>query len=286
MKYNIDETKFEKIDTEEKAYWLGFIYADGNVYESGKYKTKVLNICLSHIDKEHLYKFCSFLKTKKPLYFRKKLNQYSIHIWNIKIYNDLYKLGVIPNKTPTLRFPKINDNLKRHFIRGYFDGDGWISYNNKKITSVVVGMISSLSFIKDIKKEMKKFKLIIPKSSIKSYQSYKNKKYASICSYGYNNVKFIYEYFYKNSNIFLKRKHDKFCEFFKIHYENQKLNLKRKKYKEIWLEAPNGDIIQIDNSSDKNKYLNYEISKQSMLGLVNGISKNRSGWKLNKIVKQ
>ena len=61
MPSTFDEHSFDVIDTEEKAYWLGFLYADGNVSNT---KNEV-GITLQSSDIKHLYKFKTFLKSSK-----------------------------------------------------------------------------------------------------------------------------------------------------------------------------------------------------------------------------
>ena len=46
----------------------------------------------------------------------------------VELINDLENLGLHQNKTFTLEYPNIDEKLERHFLRGYFDGDGYVSY--------------------------------------------------------------------------------------------------------------------------------------------------------------
>ena len=63
--FSLDENYFEEITNENKAYWLGFIYADGSVrlrdrYPNKKWKPSIIyefKIKLGIKDKEHLEKF-------------------------------------------------------------------------------------------------------------------------------------------------------------------------------------------------------------------------------------
>ena len=64
-KYNIDETFFDVIDTEEKAYFLGFLYADG--YNNTDRNSVALS--LNEDDKEILEKFNNLLQSNKPLQY-------------------------------------------------------------------------------------------------------------------------------------------------------------------------------------------------------------------------
>lgn len=131
---------FDVINTEEKAYWLGFIYADGYVIKSER--NYELGIELNYKDVEHLNKFNSIFNN----YYKviKKVGNYNsieilngkeptnrvseaclIRIYSKSIYEGLIKNGVVQNKTYSNIFPKIEDNvLFLHFLRGYIDGDG------------------------------------------------------------------------------------------------------------------------------------------------------------------
>lgn len=132
-KYNIDENYFDAIDTQNKAYILGFIYADGCL---SKNKSEII-IKLHHKDEDILNIIKSELKSEHPI---KRITSYKNHqsvfsFSSKKLYNGLSKIGLTPSKTFTINFPKLNDELIRHFIRGYFDGDGCLykGGKNKKL---------------------------------------------------------------------------------------------------------------------------------------------------------
>jgi hypothetical protein len=126
QKYTYDQNFFEVIDTEEKAYWLGFIAADGNV---NKPLTR-LTIKLKIGDKPHLMKFLQSIKSDCPIkeltqfIFNKNFGLCLIEINNSKIVSDLNKLGIVPAKSKILRESPVKDELKRHYYRGLVDGDG------------------------------------------------------------------------------------------------------------------------------------------------------------------
>lgn len=150
---------FETIDTEEKAYWLGFLYADG--YVGSKDFSVGLNISLKDI--EHLRKFNDALNYKKGLnisethQFNSTSNKnkngeimymVSTVIRNKKLWTDLNNKGCVPNKSLILQFPNENifktKKLIYDFIRGYVDGDGTLGVyrhsksNNKLEESLLI----------------------------------------------------------------------------------------------------------------------------------------------------
>lgn len=136
--YPIDESVFEKIDTEEKAYWLGFLYADGYVAANSNQVGLGLALC----DITHLEKYKSFIKWEgeikvykehqfgsKDNHNKKGEEMYNckVIITNEKIHRDLVNLGCVPNKSLILQFPtedQVPKEFQVAFIRGYFDGDG------------------------------------------------------------------------------------------------------------------------------------------------------------------
>lgn len=134
--YSIDKNFFEKIDSPEKAYVLGFIYADG--YNS----TKQISMSQINQDKDILEKINKCLKSDSPIYnYNNAYGNESVRLTfnSMKMCNDITQLGAIKNKSLVLKFPDNNivpAKLKRHFIRGYFDEDGCI-WNGKRKKMIV-----------------------------------------------------------------------------------------------------------------------------------------------------
>lgn len=127
-KYSVNEHFFDEINTNEKAYWLGFLYADG--YQNGK--EIVINLKIS--DQEHLNNFKKILQSEHPLKEYHSINVVSLRIGSIKLCESLNHLGCVQNKSLIIKFPEF---LKQSiflvdFIRGIFDGDGCIYINKKK----------------------------------------------------------------------------------------------------------------------------------------------------------
>jgi len=125
-KYTLNETYFENIDTPEKAYVLGFIYADGNV------KGNRLKIALWDKDRELLERFSAAMGFNGPLGREEKTrpNRSDMCVLNVfgrTFCNHLKDKGVMENKVHRIQLPTfLPDDLLRHFVLGYFDGDGSI----------------------------------------------------------------------------------------------------------------------------------------------------------------
>jgi hypothetical protein len=206
-RFDFDRNIFKNIDNEVKAYWLGFLYADGSVYKSKDNISHHLTLKLSSKDIDHLYEFkknFNFpqeIKLRKEYGFNKEFESARIRICSKEIVNDLISHGCFPNKTFTLVFPKLNEDMLNHFMRGYFDGDGSISIsnNNKQIT-----ILGNYDFLKKYQNYLMEY-CNINETKIGK----KNKIY--YLHYGGNmQIDRIKKFLYKNSTVYLKRKKEVF----------------------------------------------------------------------------
>jgi hypothetical protein len=209
-RYDVDETFFDSIDTESKAYWLGFLFADGYIRERNTGLSLELKLAVK--DREHIELFRETLKSthiiKEGFNKVKYKNGYSqSHMLHLAIYSsDLVKSiktkGIHSRKTFTITKPEIAKSLISHFIRGYFDGDGSFSFNIIKKTNKTNFACASEEFREFLISELLE-------NGIKlSY-------YGGIKMFIQNkmdNLKF-YNYIYKNATIYLKRKKEKYEEF-------------------------------------------------------------------------
>lgn len=199
-KYFLNENYFESIDSENKAYWLGFIAADGCVYIDSRKKTrKTLRIELSKKDVEVLEKFKKDLKSEHPVKFWKKRESVSLSITCKKLVNDLINLGIVPKKTFKLNFPNIKKKYYNHFIRGYFDGDGSWHVNDKNYVMFNLSCASD-----NFRKQLKD---ILNKDLNLNKNIKENNIALQYC--GTRQSKKFYDYIYKNSSLCLTRKKKK-----------------------------------------------------------------------------
>jgi len=111
---------FFKQQTPEMAYVLGFIYSDGNL------GNQLDHFSISQKEPEILYKIKNLMTSEHKIVRQVKQELYTLTIGNKVMVNDLLELGLTPNKSLDVKFPILAENLYRHFIRGYFDGDGSI----------------------------------------------------------------------------------------------------------------------------------------------------------------
>ena len=137
-KYNRNSFYFDSIDTPNKAYALGLIFADGNNFSGGRHFT--ITIVLQEEDFSVLESIRNEIEYDHPLVYEqrnlknpKHKNTYRLVIQDEHMSKQLNSLGVVNNKSLKIKFPNyISDKLMSHFIRGYFDGDGCVSYDYKR----------------------------------------------------------------------------------------------------------------------------------------------------------
>lgn len=204
-----NENIFDSIDTEEKAYWLGFIYADGSISsQPGRYS---FELSLKGDDVEHLNRFNSFMEYRgnnvklcptsckgKP-FLRCRWVIGNKHLWET-----LNSYGCTPNKSLTLQFPEENifkdKSLIRHFLRGYFDGDGCLSISKKdQISCQVLGT----------RKFLEAYLSYCPDTSNIKVRALKSK--ASYFGYSTKRAIDFAEFLYADSSIYLQRKYNRYC---------------------------------------------------------------------------
>lgn len=270
-KYKLNENYFEKIDTEEKAYFLGLIYSDGCLYKN------ILSVSLVKDDSHILERFLFFLESESKLYDippRKKTHQpqKKLMISNSKLREDLILLGVTEKKSLNLKFPtedQVPKKFLNHFIRGVFDGDGSIfSYdrkiNNKTYTEIGLSIISSNEFIIGLKDTVGYGNVYVTNNGKNSFISFKKK----------NEIENMVDYLYDNSTIFLKRKREKTKEILDL--------LKNKKYfygsEKIIQMTLTGDVVKIwDNIEQIKKETNYNT--QTILRNIRGKIKTSNNFR-------
>jgi len=138
---NLDANYFEKIDTKEKAYWLGFLYADGCV------QRKQISIKIHNNDKRLLDKFADDIGANKETMFTEE-KRIVLKTGTQKMIGDLISHGCVPRKSKIIELSSLRDQrLYLTFLLGYYDGDG--TQNKTLITS------GSKKFLEQIKEKFK-----------------------------------------------------------------------------------------------------------------------------------
>lgn len=211
--YGVDKTFFNNIDTEEKAYILGFICADGHV-NANQHR---ISITLKDSDYRMLEKIRDAMHSTHPIkrnivhdnpYTKSEnaiLYQCSISINGKSLVQPLINMGISGKKTYTLNSSIMNyipENLVRHFLRGYFDGDGCISWDRRYSygNKTVIKVAGNLEFLQG------SFNKYFPTNC--TLRLYKKSK--QCYEYTIQNKKEVMKflnYLYANSKIYLDRKY-------------------------------------------------------------------------------
>lgn len=189
---------FEKINTEEKAYWLGFICADGWMCS----RDPSFGIGLSSVDKKHLMKFAELFDAR----MWEKDQKVQVQVYNPFLYEQLLNKGVVPNKSliNCLEvFDYIPYKLNNHFVRGWFDGDGSISTWGKYSSEFsITGAYGNLEKIQN---------MILQDIETLRITKILNSKNVFVVKWGGNSqLMDIRRWLYSDATIFLERKKEKF----------------------------------------------------------------------------
>lgn len=226
-KYSRNSEYFDNIDTPNKAYILGLIYADGNNYNHGD--KHCLTISLQENDYDLLNRVKQELEYEGPLRLiplhDKKdsyKNQYMLAITDEHLCAQLKKIGVKEKKSLSLTFPSfLRPDLIRHFVRGYFDGDGCLSYDYKrnKMHTCLAGTSEFLDRVSKLLDAMFiKHNIVHPKQC-KDNNTYTLWTAANLSSY-----KFL-SWMYRDCDMKLDRKYQRYLEFCEK-YKNPKGRIK------------------------------------------------------------
>lgn len=209
MNLRIKHDFFKEINTEEKAYFLGLIFADG--CNNGK----VISLGLKEDDKYLVEKFKSLIDPsntiKMLINIPKKTNHKTMFYFTVNsrgLSDDLSSHGAVPRKSLILEFPKsIPENLIHHFIRGYFDGDGSIlkakPLKEGYSPQYKCKFFGTKNFITKLQE------ILSSKLTITSCIG-KHKKISVLIITGNKNCDKFCEWLYQNATIFMTRKKDRY----------------------------------------------------------------------------
>lgn len=204
---NLQEDWFEIIDTEEKAYYLGLFFTDGNVYTSNKTQA-VCSITQKEEDDYILRRWLRLVESNRKIsHDGRGCSQASV--LSNKMKKDLSKYGVTLSKTSRDVLPQIPTHLMPHLIRGIFDGDGnieakwYIPSDGRHRFKHKISFCGSRGLMEDINDFLcKTLSLDVPRLPY----DYKNKRLSEIQYTNYNDIEKIGDYLYGEATIFLYRK--------------------------------------------------------------------------------
>lgn len=216
-KKKINSNVFNIIDTEEKAYWLGLLMADGSIS-----KDNCIELTLK--DKEHIEKFKTFLSSDHKIAERKivlndkEFISYRISFKDKHIVESLKSYGCVPNKTFKMNIPNICNELFRHWLRGYFDGDGCIRIGGeRKHQSYITFSSGNIEILNDICTYINKNLNVTTDLYVR-----KSSSCYEIRTFNINNTSALLNYMYQDSNVYLDRKHDSYLQYCRLKTRLQK----------------------------------------------------------------
>lgn len=202
--YSLDATTFQTIDTEAKAYWLGFLFADGSVSK------RTVTLALSHKDRSHVEAFRDFMKSEAPVKDVMRLvNTLTsiVQITDRDLAADLVKLGIsVGRPLPTTSLIATPPELQHHWIRGFFDGDGSAGQGRPRM-SFCCPHTELLHLIRDMIAAWARhpFGSILPHShGVVWYLTYS----------GINSCRDTANYLYRDATFCLQRKYDRTRKWF------------------------------------------------------------------------
>lgn len=212
---------FDDIDTDDKAYFLGFIAADGCVYtkDNDNVHRRFLSISIQRRDRYILEKLYKFMNKTNGRYIYDYTDKNGFEYSNIQIggnhlLESLSKYNIIPNKTWSYVPVNLNnDVLMFSFLRGFFDGDGSITNHKYKFSDnrntlpsayqiSIVGNFSCMLFIKEFLQKHN-----IKSSMIKDKRKYSHDFYHLVVSEN-SSIYLFLKHIYKNSVVHLNRKQE------------------------------------------------------------------------------
>lgn len=210
--YNVDENIFENIDSHEKAYWVGFLTADGTI-TGGR-----LKLALSTKDIEHLKAFKKFMRSTHPILIYKQLQGKTsavknkdkdyyyaiIGFSNTKLIQDLSKYSITKRKSFTVKFGQnVPSKYMCSYMAGLVDGDGFITISNDTIH---FGFVAHEKFARDFQNYLMKM-CCLQENKLANHENVKCVRYTG------KQVKKILKFLYSDTPIFLERKKNK-LDFF------------------------------------------------------------------------
>jgi len=214
--YSKDLEFFNKIDSSEKAYIIGFLLTDGSINKRGN-----ISIEIKSEDDYILQSIRDLICPNKPIPKSIRTRTRGKYTWtsetsrlnikSVEYIQPLSNFGIVPNKTyKDIQLPKLDEKYMPDLIRGIFDGDGSIWSNKTRNRGHAVNFTGNYVLLKDIFDYLKSNNIIKANTSVKkkphqadSYFVFSSKK--DVINFG----KYIYS---TNCSLYLKRKYLKFVD--------------------------------------------------------------------------
>lgn len=226
--YQLNEHYFDEIDTPNKAYILGFLWADGCNFP----KKSTVSMTLEEQDKNDLERIRNEIGSERPLEFidysnkhdfgYTYKNQYRLLLFSSHMCKSLENIGMVPNKSLVVNLPNLKHELIRHFVRGLFDGDGSVyrgQYNNRKSCQHTLTITTTLSMCESL--------IDIVENTLNInchiYDASNHNGITKVFNIsGKNQVKTFMDWMYDDADLKLTRKHQRYMQYF--YFDNKDAN--------------------------------------------------------------
>ena len=230
---NMKEHFFQEINEEAKAYFLGLLISDGNVFKDNTGRQASISITLDLKDEYMLEKFKEVLQVNTSVgHDGRGCGQIAVR--SDIMAEDLAKYGVVPRKSYNTYLPLISKEMMPHLIRGIFDGDGSIMAKPNPSNDGHNRFLHSISFCgtHQLMEDISNY--ILENLGIKTaVYDYKDRNLSELKIQNIHNIAKFGYWIYRNSTIFLNRKKDIFNDFLK-HYNDILVEQFEKEYETIW----------------------------------------------------
>lgn len=216
-KFTCNESYFEEVNSPEKAYWIGFLLADGFIESKRKNGSQKFGVTLSSVDCRHLELLNECLESTyeiKEYYgsgFNKRGSFSKLIITSQKMVDDLKSKGVVESKTIVGEWPDSISKYTYDFLRGYFDGNGSIYFSKGQYH---ISFTGTESILEGINKALGRTNTV---------SKCKNKNAYALHYGGNKNIYEIVSLLYYPGCMCLERKYNKCLSFIK-YVEKQGIN--------------------------------------------------------------
>jgi hypothetical protein len=195
-RYTANHDYFAEIDTEEKAYFLGLLFADGSVQAEGK--SWRIRLTLQRQDQDVVERLKQAISYSGPL--RGPAKYVTLQVSSRAMGGDLVRHGCVPRKSLVLKYPVIDERWTWPFIRGYFDGDGSLSISGRQATWSMCGTREFLSVVRDHLASLSVHGTLFP---------VKGKRHHTLSVRGNRQVVRVVEAMYDDASVSMPRKKEK-----------------------------------------------------------------------------
>lgn len=216
---NMNKNFFKEPLSERAQYWLGFLFADGSVYTPNREsRNPVISLEVAVKDDYLIHEFKKDLNLDNKVQYRTKDNgsQFCrIQFASKEIADDLAKYGILPNKTFHVdQFIGEEDTLTGHMLRGFMDGDGWVTSVNDSSIAPAIGFVGNYYTMEMLRRILANRLKVNPDVHID--MNVEKNRWPKIVYRRIDDVIKLYEFMYPvDTTLFLSRKKDKLIEFWK-----------------------------------------------------------------------